>query len=68
MKDDKLYLIHISECIARIETYLSGGRETFMDSTLVQDYLGVDVERVWEIIERDLPDLKERIQAILQQA
>lgn len=23
MKDDKLYLIHISECIERIETYVS---------------------------------------------
>ncbi len=38
MKDDKLYLIHISECIERIETYVSeGGKEAFMDSTLIQD-------------------------------
>ncbi|MCK4627035.1 MAG: hypothetical protein KAV00_17110 [Phycisphaerae bacterium] len=26
MKDDKLYLIHISECIAHIEQYVSEGR------------------------------------------
>jgi uncharacterized protein with HEPN domain len=24
MKDDKLYLIHISECIERIESYVGG--------------------------------------------
>lgn len=38
MKDDKLYLIHIHECIQRIEEYLGGGgRDAFMDSTMVQD-------------------------------
>jgi len=38
MKDDKLYLIHISECIERIESYVSGSdREAFMASSLVQD-------------------------------
>lgn len=31
MKDDKLYLIHISECIERIESYVSGtDKEAFM--------------------------------------
>ncbi len=37
MKDDRLYLIHISECIGRIERYASGGRAEFMASTLIQD-------------------------------
>jgi len=38
MKDDMLYLIHISECIGRIETYLSGRtKEEFMSTTLLQD-------------------------------
>jgi uncharacterized protein with HEPN domain len=27
MKDDRLYLIHISECIEKIMTYTSEGRE-----------------------------------------
>jgi uncharacterized protein with HEPN domain len=27
MKDDKLYLIHISECIERIESYVGGADE-----------------------------------------
>lgn len=38
MKNDKLYLIHIYECIGRVESYVNpGGREAFMASTLVQD-------------------------------
>jgi uncharacterized protein with HEPN domain len=104
MKDDQLYLIHISECIERIETYVSGiGKEAFMASSLIQDavirnlqtmaestqrlsdhlkqkqhkidwykiagfrnilvhdYLGVDVEKVWNIIENEIPTLKKAI-------
>ena len=38
MKDDKLYLIHISECIERIESYVSQiDKESFLASTLIQD-------------------------------
>lgn len=104
MKDDTLYLIHISECIQRIDSYLEGiNRKTFLASTLVQDavlrnlqvmaestqhlsqatkkkqasidwykisgfrnvlvhdYLGVDIERIWDIIEKELPVLREGI-------
>lgn len=108
MKDDKLYLIHIDECIERIESYVKGiNKEVFMNSTLIQDavvrnlqvmsestqrlsdnlkdsqpeidwlkisgfrnvlvhdYLGVDVERIWTIIEKELPSLKIAIQEML---
>ena len=107
MKEDKLYLVHIAECIARIEEYSQGGSAAFMSSTLVQDavlrnlqtigqsvrnlsadikaqhpevdwrgiigfrnvlvhdYLAVDIERTWDIVEHDLPDLKHKIKAIL---
>lgn len=34
MNDDKLYLIHISECIQRIEAYVIGGKADFVSSTL----------------------------------
>ncbi|HYO48726.1 MAG TPA: DUF86 domain-containing protein [Chloroflexia bacterium] len=109
MRDDRLYLIHISECIARIEQYTSEGRERFFEdaktqdavlrnlqvlaestqrlsesvkslhanidwpriagfrNVLVHDYLGVNLVRVWEIIERNLPDLKNEIAIMLQQ-
>ena len=35
MKDDRLYLIHILECIEKIEVYTAEGRAHFMDSTLL---------------------------------
>ena len=38
MKDDTLYLIHISECIARVESYTQGmTKEVFLKSSMVQD-------------------------------
>ena len=109
MKDDRLYLIHIQECIARIEEYAGGGRPAFMASTLIQDgvirnlqtlaessqrlserlkdrhpevdwrgiagfrnvlvhdYLGVDVERVWQIVEEYLPGLTRSVAALTKE-
>ena len=106
MKDDRLYLIHISECVARIEGYVAAGREEFLGSSLVQDavvrnlqvlaestqrlsdtlknktpdvdwkaisgfrnvlvhdYLGLDLKRIWEIVQTDLPKLKAAINAL----
>ena len=109
MKDDRLYLIHIGECIERIESYIGGkDKQQFMDSALIQDaiirnlqtlaestqrlsdaakkgmskidwskiaglrnilvhdYLGIDIERVWNILEKDLPVLKKTIQKMLE--
>ena len=37
MKDDRVYLKHILRCIARIEEYTAGGRESFFSSHLIQD-------------------------------
>jgi uncharacterized protein with HEPN domain len=107
MKDDRLYLIHMSECIARIEEYVREGKDVFMSSSLIQDaviqnlqtmaesikrisedlktqhpevdwreisgfrnvlvhgYLNVDLLKVWLIVERKIPDLKKKIDAIL---
>lgn len=36
-----------------------------MRNIVVHDYFGVDVEEVWAAVERDLPALKHKIQAIL---
>jgi uncharacterized protein with HEPN domain len=33
---------------------------------LIHDYLGVDLEAVWSITQRDLPTLREQIEAILR--
>jgi uncharacterized protein with HEPN domain len=108
MKDDKLYLIRISECIERIESYVDKlDRDAFLKSSLLQDavirnlqvlaestqrlsddckeknsaiewykisgfrnllvhdYLGVDLERIWNIIQKDIPDLKTAIRKMM---
>ena len=109
MKDDQLYLLHIQECIARIEQYTVGGKDAFLASTLIQDavlrnlqtlaestkrlsdgfkgnypnvdwrkiagfrnvlvhdYLRLDMERIWEILEEDLPSLKTKLQPAVRE-
>jgi uncharacterized protein with HEPN domain len=34
-------------------------------NVLVHDYLGIDIERVWNILEKDLPALKKAVQKML---
>lgn len=109
MKDDRLYLVHILECLSRIEQYTGGGKESFMRDTKTQDavlrnlqtlaestqhlstslktahpevswqriagfrnvlaheYLGINIARVWEIVEHGLPELKQQVKGILQE-
>ncbi len=33
---------------------------------LVHDYLGIDMERIWEIVHRDVPDLKAVVLSMLE--
>jgi uncharacterized protein with HEPN domain len=107
MKDDRLFLTHIRECIGRIEKYTVSGRAAFnadsmtqdavlrnlhtlAESTqrlsevlkkrhpevdwrqlagfrnvLVHDYLGIDLDRVWLAVEKNLPELKSHVDAML---
>lgn len=37
MTDDRLYLIHILECIERVEEYTSDGKQAFLADTKTQD-------------------------------
>jgi uncharacterized protein with HEPN domain len=109
VKDDKLYLIHIAECLERIKSYIgTGGKTEFMASSLIQDavlrnlqtlaestqhlsdslkaahpaipwrqisgfrnilvhnYLGIDLEQVWLIVEQGLPNLQHEVEVMLQ--
>jgi uncharacterized protein with HEPN domain len=37
-----------------------------MRHILVHDYFAVDTDIVWDVIERDLPDLKAKVETILR--
>lgn len=59
MKDDRVYLNHIRDAIARIESYTSGGRAAFLEQTIVQDA----VVRNLEIIGEAVKNLSEPLRA-----
>jgi uncharacterized protein with HEPN domain len=107
MKDERLYLSNIKECIERIEQYTISGRDAFMETPMVQDavirkfeiigeatkrlspelratysdvpwqqmaglrdvlihdYLKVNLNLVWQIVEDNLSELKEQVSTIL---
>ena len=48
MKDDRVYLIHIWECIQRIESYSIEGRYAFLASTMMQDAIIRNFEIIGE--------------------
>lgn len=108
MRDNRLYLSNIKECIERIESYTSEGREAFMQTPMIQDavirnfeiigeatkrlsaelrisypkiqwqqiagfrdvlihdYLKVNLNLIWGVVEKNLPELKGTVEEILQ--
>ena len=40
---------------------------TGMRDKLIHDYLGVDLDAVWDTVERDIPQLKEKIKGVIEQ-
>ena len=55
MKSDRPYLAHIADAIAAIETYVSGGRETFLRERLIQDAVVRNFEIIGEAAGRLSP-------------
>jgi len=37
MKEDRVYLLHIRDAIARIESYTGGDKSGFLQDTMIQD-------------------------------
>jgi uncharacterized protein with HEPN domain len=59
MKDDKLYLIHITESIEKIESYIAGQDfSAFMKNTLVQDAVLRNLQVLAESTQRLSDDFK----------
>ena len=52
MNDDKLYLIHILERIARIEDYVKGGEDVFLNTDLIQDAVLRNLQTLAESTQR----------------
>lgn len=72
-KYDTLYLLDMYERIERIETFVQEGKTVFFESNLVQDAVirnfevfGEAANRIWKIIENDLPTLKSQIATMLE--
>ena len=56
----ELYLIHILECVARIEEYTGDGRVAFMQSTMAQDAVTRNFEIIGEAAKQISPELRDR--------
>jgi uncharacterized protein with HEPN domain len=50
MKDDRVYLRHIRDAIARIESYVTRGREAFLAETIIQDAVIRNLEVIGEAV------------------
>ena len=60
MKDDKLYLIHIDECLDRIAEYIKEGEDTFSASRMAQDAVVRNFEIIGEAAKKISAELKSR--------
>ncbi|MCP9848511.1 DUF86 domain-containing protein [Cyanobium sp. Morenito 9A2] len=77
MSNDLLYLESIAEALERIRCYTQDGSASFRQSTLhqdgvirnlivlIHDDLRVNLEQVWETVDRDLPPLRLSIRSII---
>lgn len=58
MKDDRLYLLHISESLERIEEYVVEGREAFFADRKTQDAVLRNLQTLAESTQRLSESLK----------
>ena len=59
MINDRLYLIHILECVAWIESYTRDGYAAFADSHQIQDAVIRNFEIMGEAVKRLSPEVRD---------
>jgi uncharacterized protein with HEPN domain len=106
VKDDRLYIYHVLDCVRRVKRYCQNGEDAFREEELIQDavlrnlqtlaestqrisdqlkashpevdwrviagfrnvlvhdYLGINFNRIWEIVSVHLPVLESQMEAI----
>ncbi len=57
---------HISDDLKATHPEIEWPRIAAFRNVLVHDYLGIDIERVWEITQRDVPRLKQVVANMLK--
>ncbi len=60
MKDDKVYLEHIADAIAKVEQYTADGRDAFMADDKTQDAVVRNLEIIGEATKRLSEDLRSK--------
>jgi uncharacterized protein with HEPN domain len=60
MKDDRLYLIHVKECIERVQQYIKSDKQRFLDDVMVQDAVLRNLQVMAESTQRISAELKAR--------
>jgi len=55
VKDPRVYLAHILECIERIESYVAKGKDAFLAESIIQDAVIRNFEVIGEATKR-IPD------------
>jgi uncharacterized protein with HEPN domain len=59
MRDEKLYIRDIAQCIQRIEDYTKQGREVFIQTPIIQDAVIRNFEIIGEATKRLSQDLRQ---------
>ena len=57
MKSPELYLVHIQECLAKVQAYTREGRVAFMGDTKTQEAVLRNFEVIGEAVKRLAPEL-----------